>query len=61
MSTRLVKIERIHGSTKILLIDEIGRFVGEFDDMYFTCELWDGSDTFEEDGEVWFRINVDNI
>lgn len=61
MSTRLVKIERVHGSTKILLIDEIDRFVAEVEDIDFSCEIWDGGDTFEEDGEVWYRCHKNKL
>ena len=61
MKTRLVRIERVHNSTKILLVDEIDRFVAEVEDIDFSCELWDGKDTIEDDGYIWYRVNVDKL
>lgn len=54
----LVRLESIKNSEQVLVIDEIGRFLGEIDSVEFflTCVL-DDEDILEEDYYIYYKVD----
>lgn len=54
----LVRLESIKNSEQVLVIDEIGRFLGEIDSVEFflSCVL-DGEDILEEDDYIYYVVD----
>ena len=54
----LVRIETIKDSERVLLVDELGKFLGEMEDIEFFVEcILTHREPIEEDGYVFYYVS----
>lgn len=58
MRDMLVRLESIKNSEQVLVIDEIGRFLGEINEFEFFMDcMLDEEDILEEDDYVYYVVD----
>jgi len=54
----LVRLESVKNSEQVLVIDEIGRFLGEINEVEFFLDcILDDEDILEEDDYVYYKVD----